>query len=133
MITTLKSFVVDLLLWSLFLTGLAAGVVAGAVLDGTEKTVTTFAGVALSLVTGLRLAKKPRIKAFLSTRPVLWFLFLFNAGAAVVSGLTADGVKGVAAASAMGLVALGAAHGLVTGRRNTIDESPVPGTASSGR
>ncbi|GHH14976.1 hypothetical protein [Streptomyces lanatus] len=115
-----KSFVAGLLLWSFFAAGLAASMGAGAVLDGTEKNAATFAGVAVALVTGARITKKPRIKAFLSTRPVLWFLFLFNGAVAVASYFAMDGAKGIATAAGMGLVALGAAGGLVAGRRQPV-------------
>ncbi|MGW1289989.1 hypothetical protein ACWD4N_41835 [Streptomyces sp. NPDC002586] len=116
---TVKSFVADLLLRSSFAAGLAAGMGAGAVFDGTEKNAAMSDGIAVSLVTGSRIAKKPRIKAFLSTRPVLWFLFLFSGAVAAVSCFTMDGAKGIATAAAMGLVALGAAGGLVASRRRT--------------
>jgi hypothetical protein len=119
-LATVKSFFADLLLWSFFVAGLAAAMGgAGAVLDGTAKTAATFAGIAVSLLTGTRIAKKPKIKAFLSTRPVLWFLFLFNGGVAAVAYFTMDGAKGIATAAGMGLVALGAAGGLVSGRRGS--------------
>ncbi|WP_369394338.1 hypothetical protein AB5J72_47420 [Streptomyces sp. CG1] len=131
---TVKSFVADLLLWSSFAAGLAVGKGAGAVLGGTEKNVATFAGIAVSLVTGSRIAKKPRTKAFLSTRPVLWFLFLFNGGVAAVTCFTLDGAEGLATAAAMGLVSLGAAGGLVAGRRGTASqgEEASPDTSVTG-
>ncbi|MFM9443286.1 hypothetical protein [Streptomyces acidiscabies] len=66
------------------------------------------------------LTRKPRIKTFLSTRPVLWFLFLFNGGVAVVACLTMDGAMGIATAAGMGLVALGAGGGLIAGRRGPV-------------
>ncbi|MFF2852025.1 hypothetical protein ACFVT5_37700 [Streptomyces sp. NPDC058001] len=113
----LKSFVANLLLWSFFVGGLAASSASGAVLDGTAKDVATYAGIAVSLVAGSRIAKKPRINAFLSTPSVLWFLFLFNGGVAVVCYFTMDGAKGIMAAVGMGLVSLGAAGGLVANRR----------------
>ncbi|WP_210585271.1 hypothetical protein [Streptomyces sp. GESEQ-35] len=113
----LKSFAANLLLWSFFVGGLAASSASGAVLDGTQKDIATYAGIAVSLLAGSQIARKPKIKAFLSTRPVLWFLFLFNGGVAGVSYLTMDGAKGIMAAAGMGLVSLGAAGGLVTGRR----------------
>ncbi|MFE3037810.1 hypothetical protein ACFXKY_39905 [Streptomyces canus] len=116
-LVSMRSFLADLLLWSFFMGGLAAGSASGAVLDGTAKHVVTYAGIAVSLVAGSRIAKKPRIKAFLSTPPVLWFLFLFNGGVAAVCYLTMDGAKGIMAASGMGLVSLGAAGGLVANRR----------------
>ncbi|QJS99812.1 hypothetical protein G9272_05465 [Streptomyces asoensis] len=112
-VATVKSFVANLLLWSFFVGGLVASTASGAVLDGTEKNVATYAGIALSLLAGSRIAKKPKIKAFLSKSSTLWFLFLFNGGVAAFCYLTMDGVKGVATAAAMGLVSLGAAGGLV--------------------
>ncbi|XUL86022.1 hypothetical protein ACQ86D_04365 [Streptomyces galilaeus] len=125
-----KSFFSDLFLWSFFVVGLAASTGgAGAVLDGTAKTAATFAGIAVSLFTGSKIAKKPKIKAFLSSRPVLWFLFLFNGGVAVVSYFAMDGAKGIATAAGMGLVSLGAAGGLVSNYRNggqAAPEEPAP-------
>ncbi|MER6492906.1 hypothetical protein [Streptomyces griseorubiginosus] len=134
-VTAVKSFVADLLLWSFFGVGLSAAIGAGAVLDGTEKNVATFAGIAVSLVAGSRITKKPKIKTFLSTRPVLWFLFLFNGGVAAVSYFTMDGAKGIATAAAMGLVSLGAAGGLVAGRqRRAVDvEEALADMRVSGR
>ncbi|MFD8816410.1 hypothetical protein ACFV23_34250, partial [Streptomyces sp. NPDC059627] len=94
-IATVKSFFAGLLLWSCFGAGLAAAMGgAGAVLDGTAKNAATLAGVALSMLTGTRIARKPKIKAFLSTRPVLWFLFLFNGGVAAVAYFAVVGVYG---------------------------------------
>ncbi|MEU9455161.1 hypothetical protein [Streptomyces sp. NPDC048277] len=117
-LTRVKSFIADLLLWSFFVAGLAASMGgAGAFLDGTAKTAATFAGIAVSLVTGSRITKKPKIKAFLSSRPVLWFLFLFNGGVAAAAYFTMDGVKGIATAAGMGLVSLGAGGGLVSNYR----------------
>ncbi|MGH1551755.1 hypothetical protein ACRAWF_05025 [Streptomyces sp. L7] len=83
LLATVKSFIANLLLWSFFIGGLAASTASGAVLDGTAKTAATFAGIAVSLLTGSRIAKKPKIKAFLSKTSTLWFLFLFNGGVAV--------------------------------------------------
>ncbi|MEU9284952.1 hypothetical protein AB0D57_09540 [Streptomyces sp. NPDC048275] len=117
LLAPVKSFVANLLLWSFFVGGLAASSASGAVLDGTEKDVATYAGIAVSLLAGSRIAKKPKIKAFLSTPPVLWFLFLFNGGVAAVCYLTMDGAKGIMAAVGMGLVSLGAAGGLLASRR----------------
>lgn len=117
LLATAKSFVATLLLWGLFTGGLLAGMGAGAVLDGTRENVATIAGSLVALVTGSRIARKPKIKSFLSKPGTLWFLFLFNGGAAVAMYLTMDGVKGILAAAAMGLVSLGAAGGLVASRR----------------
>ncbi|WP_328982587.1 hypothetical protein [Streptomyces mirabilis] len=118
LLAAVRSFVANLLLWSFFVGGLAASSASGAVLDGTQKA--TYAGIAVSLVAGSRIAKKPQIKAFLSTPPVLWFLFLFNGAVATVCYFTMDGVKGIMAAVGMGLVSLGAAGGLVAGRRKKL-------------
>ncbi|MDQ0711696.1 hypothetical protein QFZ55_001148 [Streptomyces luteogriseus] len=115
--STATSVVTDLLLWAFFGAGPAAALGAGAVLDGTPQDVATIAGSAVALVTGTRLAGKPGISAFLARPGTLWFLFLFNGGAAVGMYFALDGVKGTAAAAAMGLVTLGAAGGIVTRRR----------------
>ncbi|MEU9225317.1 hypothetical protein AB0D40_13225 [Streptomyces massasporeus] len=111
------SVVADLLLWAFFGAGLAAALGAGVVLDGAQQNVATIAGSAVALVTGTRLARKPGISAFLARPGTLWFLFLFNGGAATAMYFALDGVKGTAAAAATGLVALGAAGGIVARRR----------------
>ncbi|NMI59471.1 hypothetical protein HEP83_29120 [Streptomyces sp. RLA2-12] len=56
------------------------------------------------------------MKSFLSSRPVLWFLFLFNGVVAVAAGFALDGVQGITAAAGMGLVSLGAGFGLLQSR-----------------
>ena len=117
LLASVKSFVADLLLWTFFAGGLAASAGAGAVLDGTQKDVATYAGSAVALIAGSRIAKKPKIKAFLSRPGTLWFLFLFNGGMAVALYFALGGVSGIIAAAAMGLVSLGAGGGLVAGRR----------------
>ncbi|MFG2793744.1 hypothetical protein [Streptomyces sp. NPDC048419] len=117
-----KSFIADLLPWSFFVAGLVTSMGgAGAVLDGTGKTVATFAGIAVSLLTGARITKKPKIKAFLSSRPVLWFLFLFNGGVAAVSYFAMGGAKGIATAVGLGLVSLGAVGGLISSYRHAAE------------
>ncbi|MET8077544.1 hypothetical protein [Streptomyces sp. NPDC005303] len=127
--TAVKSFFADLLLWSFFACGLAASAGAGSVLDGTQKDVATYAGGVVALIAGSRIATKPRIKAFLSRPGTLWFLFLFNGAMAATLYFVLGGTDGIIAASAMGLVSLGAAGGLVTGRRKRGDEatSGAPG------
>ncbi|MCT9076163.1 hypothetical protein [Streptomyces fulvoviolaceus] len=117
LLATVKSVVANLLLWSFFVGGLVASTASGTVLDGTAKNVATYAGIAVSMVAGSRVAKKPKIKAFLSKSSTLWFLFLFNGGVAAFCYLTMDGVKGIATAAGMGLVSLGAAGGLIANRR----------------
>ncbi|KUM90989.1 MULTISPECIES: hypothetical protein [Streptomyces] len=112
-----KSLFADLLLWTLFVAGLAASGGAGSVLDGTRQDVATCAGGVVALIAGSRIARKPGIKAFLSLPGTLWFLFLFNGGMAVTLYFVLGGTDGVIAASAMGAVSLGAAGGLVAARR----------------
>jgi hypothetical protein len=56
------------------------------------------------------------MKKFLSSKPVLWFLFLFNAGVAAVAPFAVDGAQGIATAVGMGVVALGAGSGLLKAR-----------------
>ncbi|MGW1025273.1 hypothetical protein ACWD4J_16480 [Streptomyces sp. NPDC002577] len=124
-LATVKSFIANLLLWAFFVGGLAAGGAAGAVLDGTQKDVATYAGSAIALFAGSRIAKKPKIKAFLSKPSTLWFLFLFNGATAAAMYVTMDGVKGIIASAAMGLVSLGAAGGLIASRmKHVADATP---------
>lgn len=52
------------------------------------------------------------MKSLLSSRPVLWFLFLFNLVVAVAAPFVVDGAQGIATSVGMGVVALGAAVGL---------------------
>jgi hypothetical protein len=56
------------------------------------------------------------MKNFLSSKPTLWFLFLFNAAVAVVAPFVVDGKQGVMTAVGMGVVALGAGVSLVRDR-----------------
>lgn len=57
------------------------------------------------------------MKTLLSSKPVLWFLFLFNAVVAAVAPFVVDGAQGVATAVGMGVVSLGAGVSLIQGRR----------------
>ena len=67
------------------------------------------------------------MKSLLSSKPVLWFLFLFNAVVAVVAGaagphihLSGHAIAGgqqIMTAAGMGLVAAGAGIALLRGRR----------------
>ncbi|MFE3602483.1 hypothetical protein ACFXP3_20435 [Streptomyces sp. NPDC059096] len=66
------------------------------------------------------------MKSLLSSRPVLWFLFLFNLVVAVVAPFVVDGVQGVVTAVGMGAVALGARIGLL---RDDARRRPARGTA----
>ncbi|MEU9876906.1 hypothetical protein [Streptomyces phaeochromogenes] len=56
------------------------------------------------------------MKALLSSKPVLWFLFLFNLAVAVAAPFVVDGSQGVMTAVGMGVVSLGAGLSLLKGR-----------------
>ncbi|WP_405908277.1 MULTISPECIES: hypothetical protein [unclassified Streptomyces] len=56
------------------------------------------------------------MKSLLSSKPVLWFLFLFNLAVAAVAPFAVDGSQGIMTAVGMGVVSLGAGVGLVRGR-----------------
>lgn len=57
------------------------------------------------------------MKALLSSRPVLWFLFLFNAVVAAAAPFVVDGAQSIATGVGMGAVSLGAGFALLR-RRN---------------
>jgi hypothetical protein len=56
------------------------------------------------------------MKSLLSSRPVLWFLFLFNLLVAVAAGFALDGTQQLATCVGMGVVSVGAGMGLLTRR-----------------
>ncbi|WP_327728672.1 hypothetical protein OG250_20500 [Streptomyces sp. NBC_00487] len=56
------------------------------------------------------------MKALLGSKPVLWFLFLFNLAVAAVAPFAVDGAQGIATAVGMGVVSLGAGAGLLRGQ-----------------
>lgn len=56
------------------------------------------------------------MKNLLSSKPVLWFLFLFNLVVAAVAPFVVDGTQGVMTAVGMGVVSLGAGVSLVRNR-----------------
>lgn len=56
------------------------------------------------------------MKALLSSKPVLWFLFLFNLVVAAAAPFVVDGSQGVMTAVGMGVVSLGAGLSLLKGR-----------------
>ncbi|CAM5711100.1 hypothetical protein [Streptomyces aurantiogriseus] len=56
------------------------------------------------------------MKSLLSSRPVLWFLFLFNLAVAAVAPFVVDGTQGVMTAVGMGVVSLGAGVSLMRDR-----------------
>ncbi|MFJ8108835.1 hypothetical protein [Streptomyces sp. NPDC096132] len=57
------------------------------------------------------------MKSLLASRPVLWFLFLFNLVVAVAAPFVVDGSQGVMTAVGMGVVSLGAGVSLLRGKR----------------
>ncbi|MEV6407690.1 hypothetical protein AB0M58_32915 [Streptomyces bobili] len=56
------------------------------------------------------------MKKLLSSRPALWFLFLFNLSVAAVAPFAVEGSQGVMTAVGMGVVSLGAGVGLIRDR-----------------
>lgn len=54
--------------------------------------------------------------SLLRSKPVMWFLFLFNLGVALVAGLAFPTPRGYATSVGMGVVALGAGIGLLRAR-----------------
>ncbi|MCZ4509258.1 hypothetical protein O3Q52_13820 [Streptomyces sp. ActVer] len=56
------------------------------------------------------------MKALLSSKPVLWFLFLFNLVVAAAAPFVVDGSQGLMTAVGMGVVSLGAGLSLLKGR-----------------
>ncbi|MFI6933965.1 hypothetical protein [Streptomyces sp. NPDC050287] len=56
------------------------------------------------------------MKSLLASKPVLWFLFLFNLVVAAAAPFVVDGTQGVMTAVGMGVASLGAGVGLVRGR-----------------
>lgn len=56
------------------------------------------------------------MKSLLSSKPVLWFLFLFNLLVALVAGVGFHGSQAIVTSVGMGVVALGAGSALLRGR-----------------
>ncbi|MEV6348160.1 hypothetical protein [Actinoplanes sp. NPDC051851] len=104
-------------IWALFLVAIGACLGSGFVPEGPSQTLATYGGLVLSLITGTLIARREPVKSFLGTRPVMWFLFLFNLSAAAVVLVLVDGVTGISAAAGLGLVGLGAGGGLVARAR----------------
>ncbi|WP_369230258.1 hypothetical protein AB5J56_04515 [Streptomyces sp. R21] len=55
------------------------------------------------------------MKALLSSKPVLWFLFLFNLVVALAAPFVVDGAQGIATSVGMAVVSLGAGVSLFRG------------------
>lgn len=60
------------------------------------------------------------MKSLLSSRPVLWFLFLFNLVVAAVAPFVVDGAQGVMTGVGMGVVSLGAGVSLLRSRKSAL-------------
>ncbi|GAA4003032.1 hypothetical protein OG252_24045 [Streptomyces sp. NBC_01352] len=58
------------------------------------------------------------MKSLLSSKPALWFLFLFNLAVAAVAPFAVDGAQGIMTAVGMGVVSMGAGVSLLRGRRS---------------
>ena len=56
------------------------------------------------------------MKNLLSSKPVLWFLFLFNLVVALAAPFVVDGAQGIATSVGMAVVSLGAGSALLKGR-----------------
>ena len=56
------------------------------------------------------------MKALLGSKPVLWFLFLFNLLVAAAAPFAVEGAQGLVTAVGMGVVSLGAGVSLLRGR-----------------
>ena len=56
------------------------------------------------------------MKTLLASKPVLWFLFLFNLLVAAVAPFVVDGTQGVMTGVGMGVVSLGAGASLFKSR-----------------
>jgi hypothetical protein len=113
----MKPLLIWLLTWLLFLGGLVACAGARFVVHGAQhQHLVTLAGVGLSLVTGPLVMRREPLRSWLRTRPVLWFLFLFNLGVALAVSFLVHGTQGIMAAAGLGVVALGAGAGLLRRR-----------------
>ncbi|WP_019929764.1 hypothetical protein [Nocardia sp. BMG111209] len=100
----------------LFGAGVAACLGSGFVLPDPYQHIATYAGTAVSLVTGPLVMREEPLRSWLAARPTLWFLFLFNLVVAVCAGIFLHGPEGIAAAAGMGVVSLGAGIGLLRSR-----------------
>lgn len=113
----MKPLLSSLLTWVLFLGGLVACAGARFIVHGAQhQHLVTLAGVGLSLVAGSVVMRREPLRSWLRTRPVLWFLFLFNLGVALAVSFLVHGTQGIMAAAGLGAVALGAGVGLLRRR-----------------
>jgi hypothetical protein len=118
-------FLISLFQWVAFVAGLAACVGASHIhsLHGNSAHVVSYAGILVSLVFGTLVARKEPLKSWLATRPVLWFLFVFNGAVAVGAGLFVHGAQGIGTAIGMGLVSIGAGTGLLRSKPRRTEPS----------
>ncbi|GAA3867050.1 hypothetical protein GCM10023084_20260 [Streptomyces lacrimifluminis] len=63
------------------------------------------------------------MQSLLSSRPVLWFLFLFNLTVAAVAPFAMGGTQGLVTSAGMGVVSLGAGSALLKGRRQAAQQA----------
>lgn len=109
----------SLALWIGFVVGLAACTGARFVVHGASaQHLVTLAGLGLSLAAGSYVMRQEPLKSWLATRPVLWFLFLFNLSLAVAVHFLVHGTQGIMATAGLGVVSLGAGIGLLRARTN---------------
>ena len=108
----------DVAIWSLFVWSVLCTATAWYFFDGVEQQAASFGAIAVSLVAGRMLTGREPVRTWLRTPAVLVGLVLVNVVAAVVVLLIAPGVAGVVAGICLGVVALGAAVGLVQMRRD---------------
>ena len=107
-------------MWVLFAAGLAGSVGSKHLVHGANhQHLLTFGGIALSIAAGTYVMRQEPLKSWLRTRPVLWFLFLFNLAVAVAAPFLFHGGQGIGTAAGMGLVSLGAGLGLLKSRACT--------------
>jgi hypothetical protein len=109
-----KSRLLSLAMWVLFVAGLIGCVDARHLVHKTKyQHLVTFGGLALSLVGGSYVTRTEPLKSLLKTKAAMWFLFLFNLGAAVAAILLLHGSARIQAAAGLGTVSLGAGVGLL--------------------
>jgi hypothetical protein len=108
------SRLLSLVMWVLFVAGLI-GCLGGShiVHKAKYQHLVLFGGLALSLVGGSYVTRKEPLKSLLKTRGAMWFLFLFNLGAAGAALLLLHGSTRFEAGAGLGIVSLGAGLGLL--------------------
>jgi len=107
-------------MWVLFGAGIVGSVGTKHLVHGTNhQHLVTVGAIALSLVAGTYVMRQEPLKSWLKTRPVMWFLFLFNLAVAVAAPFLMHGGQGIGTAAGMGIVSLGAGLGLLKNRTRT--------------